>query len=249
MVTSIDELQSLKKSNKQKIKIVELVGIAGAGKSTLCRALVKKAPWIIKTTTPPVWTLSTASFYAKNLISLIPEIKRLKEIGIDNLSRRDIAFMAILNGWEKYLKKQANYGNEVFLIDQGAISLIAYLSIMGPLSLHDSRTHNWWDNVFDHWEGNIDAIIWLDAPIDILVSRIHNRPQDHAIKYVPYQTANEWLSRYRAEYELIVSKLCSKNCDLQIIRIDSDKNSTEEMANMLINEFKINFDETVNASI
>ncbi|HZK61794.1 MAG TPA: AAA family ATPase [Anaerovoracaceae bacterium] len=246
MVKSIDELQSLNESNKQKSKVVELVGIAGAGKSTLCRALVKQAPWIIKTTTPPVWTLSTASFYAKNLISLFPEIKRLKKIGIDNLSRRDLAFMAILNGWEKYLKKKANNGKEVFLIDQGAISLIAYLSIMGPLSLHDSRTHNWWENVFDLWRHNINAIVWLDAPIDILISRIHNRPQNHVIKYVPYQTANEWLSRYRAEYELIVSKLCAKNCDIQIIRLDSEKYSTEEMANMLISEFA---DEKTNAPI
>ena len=131
--------------------------------------------------------------------------------------------MAILNGWEKYLKKKANYGKEVFLIDQGAISLIAYLSIVGPLSLHNSRTHTWWDIVFDNWKSNIDTIIWLDAPIDILISRIHNRPQDHTIKYVPIQIASEWLSRYRAEYELIVSKLCSKNCDIQIIRINSGK--------------------------
>ena len=48
-------------------------------------------------------------------------------------------------------------------------------------------------------------VIWLDAPDEILLDRIRNRQQEHIVKTQPATIGYEFLDRYRAEYEFILS--------------------------------------------
>ena len=216
--------------------IIELVGLAGAGKSTLFKNLNETHENFQGEFTPQVWVRNTVPFYILRIINLFPLLLNLVRNQGRFISRRELAFLAILDGWDKILlEKKPKIKKEIF-IDQGPISLMAYLALIGSPRLQGSNIIDWWEKIFEKWSKVLDIVIWLDTDLDTLIHRIHNRPQDHTIKYEPNSIACEWLLRYRSEYDLIIKKLLSYNPELKIIKINSGEKNVEDIRKITINE-------------
>jgi thymidylate kinase len=243
MVTSIDDSQVTSRAGPPVGMVVELVGVAGVGKSTLFGTLEEKGfPRIKCLYTPPVWKISTTPFYLKNILSLLPIILRQIFNSDRRLSRREIAFLAILNGWHKELRKDIAKSKEIIIIDQGPISLIAHLSLWGPQSLFDSSMQKWWDKIYKSWEYAISAIVLMDTSDEELKRRVNHRPQDHFLKGEPDSQVIYWNSKYRILYDEILNRLSSNSQEIRIIRIDSGMNSVDAIMKIILPEFGMKVD-------
>jgi len=239
MATTVNEYHQLRETILHKRIVVELVGTAGVGKSTLFNVLInKKLPWIKGDDVPPVWRMSAARFYIKNITRMAPTLVRLMRNGDRLLTRRELAFMAILNGWHEVLQEKVNNGNKILLLDQGPISIIAYLTVWGPKSLFKSNMDGWWERVYTNFKQTMDMVIWLDTTDEIIINRINNRPQGHHLKGESYPVSSFWLSKYRLLYDQIVSNLINNNSHkIRVIRINSGEYSAQEIADKVLQEF------------
>lgn len=238
MVTTINDLQRRNKNGQHKGMVVELVGPAGVGKSTLFRALrQKELPWLLCQYVPPVWSISYAPFYIINILMLIPYLVRLIGNGDRLLNRRELAFMAILNGWHEILRKEVANSNKIIVLDQGPISIMAYLRVWGPQSLFYSNMQAWWEKVYGKWMEALSMVVMLDTSDEKVIWRINNRPQGHHLKGESNNIVLEWLYRYRVLYEQIVGRLSPNSHGIRVVRIDSGNNSVDEIMEKVFHEF------------
>jgi thymidylate kinase len=244
MVTTVDKSQNSISESQRGGLVVEIIGIAGTGKSTLYRAFNNSVPWVLNESIPPVWNFSFAPFYIKNIGSLVPTLIHLRARNERFPDRREIAFMAILNGWHAVLRKKSKTSDKVILTEQGAIAKIADLYLDGPSCLKSSSTNLWWEGVYKNWAEILNVIVLLDSSFETLIWRIRNREQDHRLKGMRDQEAITWLEDYRKVYEHIVSRLTANNPNIRVIQIDSGNYSVDEIKDQLLLEFNIRIKNT-----
>jgi shikimate kinase len=239
MVTTLTDLQKKKEIGWYKSLIVEIIGPAGAGKTTLFHALEKFEPEIQAESLPPVWNLRYIPFFVKNTLLLTPTFARLSGKGDRILTRRELAWMAMLRGWPKILKKKAQGDHKVIILDQGPIFLMAILSEFGPKSLRSSNIQGYWGEIEEQWTHTLNMVICLDTSDDILMKRIRTRRDEHLVKDKTDQEIIDFLAKYRAAYDRLINSFVAHNRDIRILRMDTGKNSSEEIVNFVINEFKL----------
>ena len=215
--------------------VVELIGVAGVGKSTLYKTLkTMNLPWLICDRVMPVWSISSIPFFMKNIFLLTPVLVQSEIKGERLLKRREIAFLAMLNGWHSQLRKKADQQAKTILLDQGPISMMAYLSVWGPQSLKYAHIQNWWESVYKKWAHTLDYLVYLDTKDEIIMERIRARSQNHHLKKETDEVMYDWIMRYRWLYTQILSRFESNGHKVKVVNIESGLNPVEDIVNFLI---------------
>jgi hypothetical protein len=193
--------------------ILELVGPAGSGKTSLYKELQKKEPWIVGENIPPIRSLAYSPYYLKNICSLIPVWFKLFCNGTWKISWQDVIYIALLNGWDRILKEKSVHHQLALLLDQGPIYIIAYLHMYSPINFSNTALIKWWNTVFDRWLQALDMVVYLDTRTDILTSRIQNRQEKvvHHVTGKSDEEASRFIESYRHIYELIFSRIKANN--------------------------------------
>ena len=186
--------------------IVELVGLAGTGKTTLARALSQRDDRICVSADLALLKKKHIPIFIRTIPSLWPLL-----LGRDRSSRwftwDEIKAMVYLKGWPRVLRRQALDNGTLVLLDHGPVFKLATLNAFGPERLKSQGFERWWQAMFQQWAFTLDVLIWLDAPETILVERINRRDQRHAVKGKSEREAYEYLTRYQKSYEQILAKL------------------------------------------
>lgn len=238
MVGDLESLSINKREVTNKLgSIIELVGPAGAGKTTLA-AKLKSRNIRNQLAAPPYFRdINTIPFFTKNILSLLPIILfTYRAKSSRHLTRREIVWMATLNGWQRLLAKQASKNEANVVLDQGPVYLLAELMVFGPDCLKDQDMKKWWDTTFRQWANILDLIIWLDTSDSILIERIKNRDKWHLMKGQKEIDIIKFLKDYREAYENVISSLTSYNPCLKIIRFDTGLESLEMVLDNLLYE-------------
>ena len=217
-----------------KTRVVEIVGPAGSGKTTLFQALDCYAGSIQLGNFPDVRKVTEAPFFISNGLRLIPNLLRLYRPDSRQLTRREFAWMSILNGWSARLRKESNGGNKVIILDQGPVYLITEMRLFGPGYLRQKSAERLWQSLYECWSSTLDMVVWLDAADDVLLGRIRTRQQEHIVKTQPAPVVYEFLGRYRTEYESILSILTAKNTDLKVLKFDSRQLQPQDILNQFL---------------
>jgi shikimate kinase len=234
MDTIVADQQQVKQTSCHRALIVEIVGPAGAGKTTLFQALEKLDPGFRTEFLPPVWNFWYIPFFVKYILLLVPTLIRLKGNGDRNLNRRELAWMAMLKGWPTILRKKAEGDQKMILLDQGPIFLIALLSEFGPKSLRHSNMQGYWEKIIEQWIHTLDIVIWLDASDEILMQRIRTRRDEHLVKDKTDQEIKEFLAKYRVVYERLINTMMTNSREIRVLRIDTAKNSVDDIVRSVI---------------
>jgi shikimate kinase len=224
--------------NPHKSLVIEIIGPAGAGKSTLYKTLGKTSPDIQNESLPPVWNISHFPFFIKNILSLTPTLIRLPGKGDRNLTRRELAWMAILNGWPEILGNKVQEESKVILLDQGPIFLITVLLGFGPQCLNQPSLRGWWEKIYERWAQTLDLVVWLDSTDETLTGRIRERESEHLVKGKSDQEVYEFLAKFRVIYENVVKQILVRNPQMKVLRIDTGKFSLDEVVDKVISEIK-----------
>ena len=209
-------------------RIVEVVGPAGAGKSTLCRVLAGQADLARLEDFPDVRKLSDAPFFLWNGLRLLPSLVHARRNGGRLPSRRELAWLAILRGWPARLQSQVRAGGILFL-DQGPVYLLTETRDLCPAPI--------WQDFCALWAATLDLIVWLDAPDADLLTRIRTREKAHVVKHESDEAVFAFLDEYRQAYARALSSLTAGPNPPQVLRFDTGRHPPEEIASQLLTRF------------
>lgn len=212
------------------IRVVEIVGPAGAGKTTLCQALDCYSEHVRLENFPDVRKVANAPFFISNGLRLLPSLLGLYRPNSRQLTRREFAWMSILNGWPSILRKESDDSGKVIVLDQGPIYLLAEMRLFGPEYLRQKTAERLWQVLYSRWANILHLVIWLDAANDVLFDRIRTRQQEHIVKTEPATVVHEFLDRYRAEYDSILSNLTSQKAGIKVLQFDTERQHTQDIA-------------------
>jgi shikimate kinase len=215
---------------------VEIVGPAGAGKTTLCKALSCYGG-VHLGNFPDVRNVANTPFFILYGLHVIPISIHVFQHDDRQLSRREFAWLSILNGWPKVLQKELKRNNDIIFLDQGPVYLLSEISLFGPDCLKGEKVTRVWQTWYREWAATLDAIVWLDATDECLIKRIRSRDKDHVVKNESVQMVSEFLERYRSVYKHIQSELAANHNGFKILRFDTNRQASEEIAYQLLMDF------------
>jgi hypothetical protein len=179
---------------------VEILGIAGSGKSTLARLLARDP------------ALEMAGFiHARrpaHLLQIVRGIPRLLPILASGLTSSpriswpECKLLVYVSRWGRVLSRQARRtGTTILVFDQGPLYAMVRLHAEAkPFTTRRSFTA-WREEALERWANELDGVVWLDAPDDVLWSRINERPQGHKQKGVEEGAGRRFIARYRQAFE------------------------------------------------
>ena len=230
MVTAIMERQNYSKIVNRPNLVVELVGPAGAGKTSLVQALKQHSNRVQVGTPPYFRRIGHMPFFVKNTLLLLPTFFHLLQKDHGRwLTLQEMAWMVILKGWHKVLGRTVSQDNKILVLDQGPIFLLARLYGFGPEILKSQGTKKWWNNMYRQWADMLNLAIWVDASDTTLLKRVRTREIWHGNKERNDLEAFEFLARWRISLEQVISALEANGSGLKVIRFDTARESLHEI--------------------
>jgi len=216
--------------------LVEIVGSAGAGKTSLTRALTQCSERIVEGAAPEFRRIELIPFLVRSAHLLFPTY--LRQYRNDRwLTRQEITRIVRLMGWRHVLGRPATNG-VITLLDHGPVFKLTQLHAYGPRKLRHQSFDRWWSSFLKQWANTFDMFIWLDAPDEILLDRVHARDRGHPLKAISGKEANEFLARYRTSYARIISALRG-NRGPRLLRFDTGQESLSQIVNKVLAAFDL----------
>lgn len=220
------------------VLIVELVGLAGAGKTTLARALSQRDERILVAADLELRKREHLPIFVGHVPFLLPVfLRRCRPSRW--FTWDEIKAMVYLKGWPRVLRQQASNHGTVVLLDHGPVFKLATLNAFGPEGLKSPGLEPWWHSMFEQWAGTLDIVIRLNAPNEILVERINARNQRHAVKGRSELEAYKFLMRYQASYEQILAKLTAY-AEPMLLQFDTTQASIDQIVDEVLVSCNLN---------
>jgi hypothetical protein len=136
-------------------------------------------------------------------------------------SREELRAIAYLGAWAELLDESRSPESSVTILDHGPVFRLATLREFGPAVAQSAAFERWWRQASQRWRRILDAVVWLDAPDDLLVQRIRFREKDHIVKKCEDAEARRFLGRYRTGLESVLQGLMQGRL-ARVLRLSGD---------------------------
>jgi adenylate kinase family enzyme len=219
--------------------IVELVGPAGAGKTTLSRVLRQRNKKILIGSDIQLRKIEHIPIFIRSIPSSI-SLFLAQERSERWFTWEELKSIAYLKGWPHLLRNES-YRGQFVLLDQGPVYRLATLLGFGPQMPQKEADQKWWGDLYEAWACTLDMIVWLDASDDVLVKRINTRRKEHVIKGKSDPDAQQFLTRYRMAYLNVLSRLESYNGPT-VLPFDTGTLPVEQIADDILNACRLKLD-------
>ncbi len=206
--------------------VVEVVGPAGAGKSVLIAALMRREPSI-----QPVLRLRQLRHLLPLVWSVVLLLPVLLEVYWESPRslRTTLRYLARLQAFHHVVKQHVARPWKAVILDEGPVFTLAMLG-GEPMGRRFARA---WHAALDQWAQTLDAVVWLDAPIVVLAQRIRTRAKAHEVKEQDFAAIEAFLSRHRRLFDQVVSEL-TRGGSAQVMAFSTEHASSEEIAERLM---------------
>jgi shikimate kinase len=203
--------------------VAEIVGPAGAGKSTLARAIKRSGAGVRAGLS--VWGLPKRLLLASACASL-PQLVGLwcggRPVGLE-----EAKMIVRLKALGRRIGRESSRRHKLLLLDEGTVFALAKLRARADGGVGRLR------DLVERCAGNLDAVVWLDAPDAVLARRIRERDKPHRMKACTDEEIAAFIARYRAGYEWAVAEMCARR-DLKIIRVSTEGETPERVAEQVL---------------
>lgn len=186
--------------------LVEITGVAGAGKSTLCTALCAadagyERAEFVRTRRPAhlVYVLRSTP----RLLPVLAASVVLKP----RMSWADVKLMVYVTGWRRFLSRRHNDSDATVVLDQGPIYALVRLKAQDRGVTPSRWFQRWWNEMLAQWVEALSAIVWLDAPDAVLRARIDDRAQPHTVKGAAGAAGQQFIARYRLLFQEVLDHI------------------------------------------
>jgi len=210
--------------------IAEIVGPAGAGKTTILHALAQRSSAIGDSYALPLRQIIPSFLWhtVQSLPSHIPGRRNKQRLSQDSLMT-----MAYLERLRRIISRSNTHESEVIFFDQGPLYSLTYLRGFGFEGIRSQSLDQWWEKMLLSWSTLIDIVFWLDADDDVLLSRINIRRKWHRAREMSRPEAREFLARYRRTYEQVIDGITSQG-HTRVIRLHTDQESIEQVVSRIL---------------
>jgi broad-specificity NMP kinase len=212
-------------------RIVELVGLAGVGKTTLSHMLRQRSERIRVAADLALRNRRHVPIFAGYFPFLLPRMIRGRASS-RGFTWDEMKAMVYLKMWPRLLRTEAAQNNEVILLDHGPIFKLATLNAFGPERLKREGFESWWHSALAQCASTLDMVVLLQAPNEILIERINARHQRHAVKGKSALDAHEFLMRYQDSFDEILLRLKMLGGPTPLV-FDSSQASVEQIVDAL----------------
>lgn len=210
--------------------VLEIIGVAGSGKTTLSRALARRDGRV--RTGIPLSRIEPIRLYLCIAAKLLPAYL-LHHRHTRWFTREEARAIGYLEAWRRKVQKRDAGGDAITVLDHGPIYRLVLLKAFGPPLTEDHSFRHWWDDAVSRWGASLDLIIWLDASSDVLKKRLRSREQNHVLKKQSEQEVDHFLGRYRAAYEHVAAALLSSS-GVPLLRFDTNLQSPDRTADAVL---------------
>lgn len=213
--------------------LVEIMGPAGSGKSTLVRALCAQDDRVV------------AGLDLAKMRYVRPLLRKLGvffPVWLRNhredrwLDRREIRSIARLETWSQALDAQRKSDQPVTLFDHGPLYRLARFREFGPALTHSEPFQRWWHDSLSWWHDSLDLVVCLEAPDEVLLRRVEERGHWYLSGSHSSEEKHDFLARYRRAFDEILQRRDSHVP--KVLRIRSDEKSVDEIAAEVLAAFR-----------
>ena len=216
---------SLRAETARAARVVELVGPAGAGKSTV-RALVRSALDDGGPATPEGRTRArSAMLAARHASEWLPAAVGLLATA-PRIGRPLLRHLVRVRTLAAELPRLGAAGAPV-LFDEGPVFSLARVSRaceQAPLP----ALARYLEASLAVWGATLGAIVYLDAPDAVLARRINGRAKAHRVKGRPDAELRAFLAWYRRHYASLLQDLAGRG--VRIVRVDTARHAPAAVA-------------------
>jgi deoxyadenosine/deoxycytidine kinase len=208
---------------------VEIIGVAGSGKSSLARALAGNSY-----TRPPFISASDPRHLAV-ILRVLPRLWPLLVQGVTRsprMSWADFKLMAYITGWREYLTRLPEARESTLVFDQGPLYALGRLEAKGLGMASTPAYQRWWDEMLSLWAAEISMVVWLDATEEQLLDRINRRPQDHEIKGRPDDESSKFIGHYREVFRRLLARIEELGA-AEVVSFDTTALDTDQLSELV----------------
>jgi hypothetical protein len=190
------------RNGHRRARLVELVGPAGAGKSTLAQVLPSRNPRIRSGLT--LWGLPRGLLLISG-VALFPTLVRAALSG-HPLRWAELTQMVRLGALRLAVRRAVARDDPVLLLDEGPVFGLGWLDVFFPPNGDLGRTQ-WRRRMVRAWAECLDVVVRVDAADPVLASRIRSRAKPHMVKDRPDDEVYSFTARFRRALDHAVAEL------------------------------------------
>lgn len=208
--------------------VVEIVGVAGAGKSTVTRALAETTGLH---TVSRYRSLRNVPSYLASAARLAPTLTRVR--ATDLRSWRGCNKVVRLRASLGSVRGHERHGCAGVVFDQGPLFLLTAVDGDRRREQASASFSRWRSGELCRARRTLDVVVILEAPDEVLLERIRGRRKQHALKHLQDQAARRGLATMRSGLERVVDELTSSGT-VRVERIDTSEGSVEQTVRRIV---------------
>jgi len=185
---------------------IEIVGVAGTGKSTLARTLAHGVPGNRIADSLHTRDSSHWAYVAHSVPRVLPLIARSVRVR-PLFDWEETKFIVYVTEWRRFLRRDCRDDAGLIVLDQGPIFALARLLWGRKPVTATEEFERWLDEQVAAWSVALDGIVWLVAPEEVLLGRINDREQDHEAKGRSVREGFDVLQAHQNAYAVLFKRL------------------------------------------
>ena len=206
--------------------VVELVGPAGAGKTTLARGVSAVDPTIRAGLS--LWNLPRPKLFEAAL-PLLPRFMAAAILPKRRLQWGEMAQMIRLGALRRVVRAEAAR-HRVILLDEGPVFALSWLDLF--FARNGDRAASWRRRAVADWASLLDMVVFIDAADSTLAQRIRTREKYHRVKDREDEEIYGFAAGYRKALDRVIGEI-AKAGHLIVDALRTDGTRQSESAHQL----------------
>jgi thymidylate kinase len=203
--------------------LVELVGPAGVGKSTLASGLRARQPE--RCAAFGLWGLPRRHLFASAIV-LLPALAGAVLAG-SRFRVAEVAQLVRLGALRRAVRSAERRGVRLIVLDEGPVFGLTWLSLCHAAD-GDAERVALRTTALHEWASLLTAVVYLNADDPVLVQRIRTREKPHPVKDRPDEEINGFTARFRRAFEQVIAHMTSV-APVPVLSMRTDSRAAAEL--------------------